>query len=48
MTSALNHYLNFPYVRQAFMIERESAKRPAKSVEISFMAPQAYPRIMPP
>lgn len=31
VTTALNHYLNFPHVRQAFMIERESiAKKTGK------------------
>lgn len=27
VTSVLNHYLNFPYVRQAFMIEREFIRK---------------------
>ena len=33
VTTKLNHYLNFPYVRQAFMIERESIRK--KTGEIS-------------
>ena len=33
VTTKLNHYLNFPYVRHAFMIERESIRK--KTGEIS-------------
>ena len=47
VTTKLNHYLNFPYVRQAFMIERQSIrKKTGRSVDKLLMASLAHRWIM--
>ena len=49
VTTKLNHYLNFPYVRQAFMIERESIrKKTGRLVEKLFMVSLAHRWVMQP
>lgn len=42
VTSALNHYLNFPYVRQAFMIERELIRKKTGKISRDIV----YPRFL--